>query len=99
MLLDHSLQDGQLSDARSLILFPPVRIETKGGKRAIDARLTQKLVAIGCLNGRYHHQTDKHQHSKTRENRNRRFHRFLPFTVLPAPDPKTRRKIISRWRR
>ncbi len=65
MLLDHPLQDGQLRDARRLILFPPVRIETKGGKRAIDARLAQKLVAIGCLNSRHHHQTDKYQHSKT----------------------------------
>ena len=91
MLLDHSLQDGQLRDAHRLILFPPVRIETEGGKGAIDARLAQKLVAIGCLNRRYHHQTDKHQHSKTHQKRHSGSHRFSPFTRLRAPDPKTRR--------
>ena len=52
MLLDHPLQDGQLRDTHRLILFPPVRVETKGGKRAIDARLGQKLFAIGRLNVR-----------------------------------------------
>src|SRR6185436_16707073 len=39
MLLDHSLQNGQLRDAHRLILLRPIRIKTEGGKGAIDARL------------------------------------------------------------
>ncbi len=69
MLLDHALQDGQLRDAHHLILLPPVRIKTKRGKGAVDARLTEQLVAIGCLNGRARSpDTTQHQHGKTHEN-------------------------------
>ena len=90
MLLDHSLQNGQLRNAHRLILFPPVRIETKGGKRAIDARFAQKLVSIGCLNDRYHHQA---RHSTSTAKRMRiaimisSFPSLPRFTRLRSEDP------------
>src|SRR5215831_15736358 len=48
MALDHSLKFVQVGLTRLLVQSPPVVVNLKGGKRAIDARLTQELVAIGC---------------------------------------------------